>query len=1040
MPIMIPPESLEIIGGGDTGGIATTSARLYVYGSGLEVPGLESVIEYGDSGSVLRGEIPGALKINDKEDLTRVRLNQIDGLHDDPDGRDSRSPSAGRHGERAGQMVYGGRTVGLTGKVEAGNIPAMRDLWRRMRSTFNLGERDLVLHVPNEIVGWTNSLYNPSLDLDASYWAVTSTATTSGFTGAFATGVAFVGQVGVTAAGASVTNVISQESTPWSGEDVYISARVKVIISSGAVSSIRAGVSLSDGTTSYVSQDTPASNTWYWLSIRLAASDLWSAPTKLGFLVQAETTAAAAFQLQWDECMLVLLDPDEDAPGGYFDGDDQGFEWSGVPGRSRSTGPHYAVNLISDPTFSDVDSSFHLQSWTTSASAGSTATMPPTKSLQHVGEVGASVTARFVKDATSTYHDFNIYAFDSKNFGGTSRVREGRTYRLSATVYKDLAQTPPTGDICVRLFWVNVAGALFAESRGAPMVDAVERLSLTVVAPEGAVLAWANISLAGVVTPSATWHVWATDPCFIDISDYDPGDFYGVAGEFLESTAVIDSAVRELARRRIPRPFVLHKVRKTSDAKAPERQVSLRATRDFTMSLRAADPRIYVLGDRTSALRMTGVPETVAISSPSGFTLDSGSLPVPTGFTYEGHYITHPGTGTLYSWSQRASNNTTPVTNNPNGGVEFRAYGSGGGSAAFGTNRPAQDIRTRMYRSAEGYTYANPRVVLGGTPGSAFGARSTDAHSMSRADISLGGGVTESTTDLDFSALTLLLKRVAAGTWLELRWNSWTYANLLANGYGANPQAVYAFELWCSHNAAGTSGATRLAGWDYQSYDSSSVLYPFSRLTDPMWLVSWLQGNVVHWELWSNYPAAVGTVGRLESQTYSLPAPLQTLIGSTVEARPGWSIDIENATSDLQFEVLAFTPPYIHYYEQSDVDVPAKSITVPVMGDIDTPQTIELRGGIVDPIVSVTVPAFEDHPAKTTTAIFQGTISDANPITVNLANGTVQDSFGQNQYGMMKAGSSFATLRPGNNTITLRAGNWGAYPAHLLVGWQDALI
>src|SRR4051812_31264814 len=115
MPIMIPPESLEIIGGGDTGGIATTSARLYVYGSGLEVPGLEAVIEYGDSGSVLHGEIPGALKINDKEDLTRVRLNQIDGLHDDPDGRDSRSPSAGRHGERAGQMVYGGRTIGLTG-------------------------------------------------------------------------------------------------------------------------------------------------------------------------------------------------------------------------------------------------------------------------------------------------------------------------------------------------------------------------------------------------------------------------------------------------------------------------------------------------------------------------------------------------------------------------------------------------------------------------------------------------------------------------------------------------------------------------------------------------------------------------------------------------------------------------------------------------------------------------------------------------------------------------------------------------------------
>jgi hypothetical protein len=344
-----------------------------------------------------------------------------------------------------------------------------------------------------------------------------------------------------------------------------------------------------------------------------------------------------------------------------------------------------------------------------------------------------------------------------------------------------------------------------------------------------------------------------------------------------------------------------------------------------------------------------------------------------------------------------------------------------------------------MYRSAEGYTYANPRVILGGTPGSSFGSRSSDPHSMVRADVTLGGGVDETNVDIDVNALTLLLKRVAAGTWLELRWSSYSHASAVAQGLGANPQAVYAFELWCSHNTSGTATQTRLAAWDYASYDSSTYLYPFSRLTDPMWLTSWMVNNTVYWQLWTNYPTSVGTVGLLESQSYALPSALQTVIGSTVEARPGWSIDIENGLSDLGFQVISYTPPYIHYYEQSDVDVPAKSITVPVIGSIDTPEKIELRGDIVDPIVSITVPAFEEKPAKTTTAHFQGSISNANPVTVDLAKGTVQDSFGQNQYGMLKTGSSFTTLRPGNNVITLRAGSWGDYPAHLLVSWSDAL-
>lgn len=1018
--------------------------KLYVIGSGLEVPGLEAVMEYGDSGSVLHGEIPGALKINDKEDLTRVRLSQIDGLHDDPDGRDSRSPTAGRHGERAGQMVYGGRTVGLTGKVEAGSIPAMRDLWRRFRSTFGVAERDLVIHVPDEAPFWTNELPNPSLDLDTSGWSVQSAGTVTGPSINNTAAPQNVGQAQVVVTVATPSNFLTVTSKKWQGEDVYLRARIRIAtLTSGTIASLSIGVvdSATSGITSsnFASQVSPATGTWYTVSTRVPASALRGFRGNVGLAVRSTSVGAANYVVQWDKCMLVLLDQDEPSPTGYFDGDTPGYEWGGAPYTSASSGPHYAVNMVEDPSFEEITTpSVDLNSWISIPATGVTISTPPQRALSYKGKSGTALYALFTKDANSTSRNFSIVPVTRIGYNGISMfVESGRRYRWSASV--DNLAAPITGSIYASITWTDAAGGTISVSRSAPMEETEERLSVNAIAPAGVWGAVVSIDLIGTITLSGEWEVYITDPCFIDISDFVTEDFYGVGDPELESSPVVDAAVRELARRRIPRPFVLRNVRKTSDSKAPERQANLRATRDFTMSLRAADPRIYVLGDRRSALQMTGSPETVALSGAAGFTLDTPGPPARSGFTYEGHYITHPGVGAPYTWSHRASAFPTTIYYNPNEGVGFKAYGNEGGGDSYGNNRPAQDIRTRMYRTAEGYTYANPRVILGGAPGSSFGARSGDPHSMVRSDVSLGGGITKDTASLSFNALTLLLKRVAAGTWLELRWNSWTYAELLATGYGANPQAVYAFELWCSHNTSGTPAATRLGAWDYSTYDSSTPYYPFSRLTDPMWLTSWMENNTVHWELWSNYPTSVGTVGRLEARSYALPAPLQPVIGSTVEARPGWSIDIERSTSDLQFEVISYTSPFIHYYEQSDVDFPAKSITVPVIGSIDTPEKIELRGDIVDPIVSITVPAFEDKPAKTTTAHFQGSISNANPVTIDLAKGTVQDSFGQNQYGMLTTGSSFTTLRPGNNVITLRAGSWGAYPAHLLVSWSDAL-
>jgi hypothetical protein len=125
--------------------------RLYEYGSGLAVPGVEATLEYGDASTVRFDRIPGALLINDQAPLEKVRVTQLDGLQDDPEGRATSSPNADVHGDRAGQMLYGPRTIGLTGHVQAGNVFAMRDLWSRLRSTFGTAERDLLVHPPGSV-------------------------------------------------------------------------------------------------------------------------------------------------------------------------------------------------------------------------------------------------------------------------------------------------------------------------------------------------------------------------------------------------------------------------------------------------------------------------------------------------------------------------------------------------------------------------------------------------------------------------------------------------------------------------------------------------------------------------------------------------------------------------------------------------------------------------------------------------------------------------------------------------------------------------
>ena len=114
------------------------SGEGYTAGTGTAQPiGLESVLEY------------NTLRINDRSVYDTIRLTSIDGLGD-ADVRDSRVAYPGEHGEIASEALYGGRTITLTGRLEAGNISKLRDLAQALRSAFvDLQELPLTFIAPN---------------------------------------------------------------------------------------------------------------------------------------------------------------------------------------------------------------------------------------------------------------------------------------------------------------------------------------------------------------------------------------------------------------------------------------------------------------------------------------------------------------------------------------------------------------------------------------------------------------------------------------------------------------------------------------------------------------------------------------------------------------------------------------------------------------------------------------------------------------------------------------------------------------------------
>jgi hypothetical protein len=630
--------------------------------SHLEVPGLEAILEYGDASAVKRDRIPGAMLINDHSLLDRVRITQMDGLHDDPEGSDTRQPNADRHGERAGNMFYRGRTIGLTGRAEAGNISAMRSIWRRLRSQFGTVERDLLIHHPFEVGTRVNEVVNPSFeaeDAEAPIFGWLATSSAGGVVSDMATftqGVVRIGGVSLTGAtGAGVLRVYEPLLHPtsdmpmvseWEGEDVWITVCLKVDAATATVSSLAVGLAqwtnTSPGVASVVmssnqaSVASPVTDTWHTLTVRVPATTIAPTTTHVTPYLALNFAGAGNFDMAFHRCAAVLVRPEDPTPPAYFDGDLPGFDYQGVSKRSRSIGPTHAENQIPDPQFNDlIEGARTLTGWSTIGSDATYNTLPSRSTRWSGSHVDASLYVKATKNATSSA----AFGIQANNVNGLNYfpVVEQRIYRLSAKI--NTLVKPNSGDLNLSLSWLQESGVVISTITSEFIELGEDEYSVTAVAPERTAAAQVLVQTSGTTSSGQVLEFFLSDPCLVDITDWDPGDFYGVG----------DPSEEAGNYRRIPNPFLVKGVRKTSDMKAPEQQSRNRAWRDFTMSLRASDPRIYSLYERRISARLPFVDVLkFVVASGSAFT-QSTPAPVPSGFTYEGHNI--PATvGWSSSW------------------------------------------------------------------------------------------------------------------------------------------------------------------------------------------------------------------------------------------------------------------------------------------------------------------------------------------------------------------------------------------------------
>lgn len=367
----------------------------------------------------------------------------------------------------------------------------------------------------------------------------------------------------------------------------------------------------------------------------------------------------------------------------------------------------------------------------------------------------------------------------------------------------------------------------------------------------------------------------------------------------------------------------------------------------------------------------------------------------------------------------------------PFGGVGPKLYDS---ATNTWIARPTSPVLLRFYRSSEGYNYNNLRVLGGVCPVSRTAYTGTGTAGPGWYIFPGSGGAVFK----NYAAV--IIKRVSATAWLELRWNAVSHARaLIQNSVAASPP--YAFELWCSHNASGTLATTRLTTWDYSSA-VVPVNVPFDLNTQLAYLDVKLLDDVVTWTLMSTPSGGSASVS-IESGNYTLPSALSTVVGSGVAGKPGLALLVDNPPGTVPdyWSLLAMNPPFFTFMYAYDVDAADTTTDIPVIGDAeDTPPLIKIKGPITDPTLTFSLPTGDGSYETVSTSLY-GSVVAGDELTIDLANGgSITDVSGANRYSMLGVGSRLPMLRPGINKVNIFAtGADDTMPEHLSVVWRDAL-
>jgi hypothetical protein len=641
----------------------------YITASGLEVPGLEAIVEYNG----LRGNVQG--------ELEELHLVGIGGLQDDPDIRETRDANPDRHGERAGLQLYGGRTLTLEGKVRAGSIGAMRDRWRKVKSAFNGSEHDMTLRVANEQGLVVNSLLNPGAEVDVAGWVSTNCVITRTTSQQERGSGGFL----LTASSAATMSMRYTNTVPikpgqiWSAAAFFKSAvtvrtvRVYVVYldDSANIITSTAGANMTELTTDFV---------------RPIVEGVIAPPGAVSVRIVAEVVSPANAEVHHIDSLVLVESP---TVPDYVDGDQPGCWWNGLPHASASTKGAFAVNAIGNPNGNPSMLGY------SNAIAGAGVTWPVADANDEDfgdpdidGSAGGFFTA--IKTSPSSGTTFDLLVPATENGLATTRVVPGQWWAVRARVK-------------ITHQFTNAAGALtlIARFRNAAL-SSVSSVTLHAAAALQSYAVDSIIELEGIVqVPAPAKHMGIQINATV-ASGATGGAIVGclqavrVGGSSSANPAYFDGARRHCgwhgtigaseSIRRQPRPFLIKRVRKSDRLASPEKQVNARPERDFLITARAADPRIYVADERSKwvRLQLSGTPDYVDVTPQFVSTTAA-----PTGFT------AGPLSDSEAHWGDAASN---PVILQP-GVLGITAVSSMAGPA-----------RRFAYRTSEAYTYNQPMV------------------------------------------------------------------------------------------------------------------------------------------------------------------------------------------------------------------------------------------------------------------------------------------------------------------------------------------